>query len=212
MVPELVGVPKPANHSPPRAAMMTGTLHQVSTLLMFVGQPLSPRCAGKGGRGGGPARPALGAGDEGGLLSADEGSRARGYLEVEGEGRAEDVPPQDAGLARRRSTALREALDGEGILGPHVDEALGSAHRVGADGHALDEHVRIGLYLVAVHVGARIALVSVADDVFAVFRWRRAHEFPLAVGREARAAAAAELGLLHLLDHGFRASWSRRPS
>ena len=45
LVPALLGVPMEANQSPPRATM-TGTLNQVSTLLMLVGRPHSPFSAG----------------------------------------------------------------------------------------------------------------------------------------------------------------------
>src|ERR1035437_8924811 len=50
LVPELFSVPVFAKNSPPRY-MITGTLHHDSTLLIFVGFPQSPFCAGYGGRG-----------------------------------------------------------------------------------------------------------------------------------------------------------------
>ncbi len=51
-VPELFSVPTPVNHSPP-LEITTGILHQVSTLLIFVGIPYKPFSAGYGGRGDG---------------------------------------------------------------------------------------------------------------------------------------------------------------
>src|ERR1700690_2109869 len=56
-VPELLALPVSVNHAGP-FVIMGATLYQVSTLLMLVGLPQSPFCAGKGGRGRGlPAWP-----------------------------------------------------------------------------------------------------------------------------------------------------------
>jgi GNAT superfamily N-acetyltransferase len=59
--------------------------------------------------------------------------------------------------------------------------------------------MRVALDRGAVHVGARIALVGVADDVLEVARRLRG-EVPLEPCREARAAAAAKAGSLELVD------------
>ena len=57
LVPLLVAVPMPANASAPWR-MIHGTMARVSTLLMRVGLPQRPDCAGKGGRKRGmPRRP-----------------------------------------------------------------------------------------------------------------------------------------------------------
>src|SRR5579864_6749508 len=57
LVPELFGLPVSLNHAGPLVTI-GATLYQVSTLLMLVGYPHSPFCAGKGGRGRGrPAWP-----------------------------------------------------------------------------------------------------------------------------------------------------------
>src|ERR1019366_3021496 len=56
-VPELFELPVSVNQAGPRVTM-GAMLYQVSTLLMLVGFPHSPFCAGKGGRGRGlPASP-----------------------------------------------------------------------------------------------------------------------------------------------------------
>src|SRR5579885_3721036 len=56
-VPELFGLPVSVNHAGPRITI-GAMLYQVSTLLMLVGFPHSPFCAGNGGRGRGlPASP-----------------------------------------------------------------------------------------------------------------------------------------------------------
>ena len=54
-VPLLFSVPRLANHSAP-LSMITGTVASVFTLLMMVGFPSKPDCAGKGGRGRGIPR------------------------------------------------------------------------------------------------------------------------------------------------------------
>ena len=61
--------------------------------------------------------------------------------------------------------ARLQALDGQRIFGAHVDEALLRADRVGGDRHAFEHAVRIALQHAAVHEGARVAFVGVADDV-----------------------------------------------
>src|ERR1039457_512569 len=57
LVPALLVLPVSVNQAGPLATM-GAMLYQVSTLLMLVGQPHSPFCAGNGGRGRGrPAKP-----------------------------------------------------------------------------------------------------------------------------------------------------------
>ena len=62
--------------------------------------------------------------------------------------------------------------------------------------------MRIVLDLVAVHVGARIALVRIADDVFlsVLALARKSHLFPV---RTAGPSAAAQPRRFYLLDDGF---------
>ena len=75
----------------------------------------------------------------------------------------------------------------------------GRADRVALEREALDERVRVVAQDVAVVAGAGLALVGVADEVL-LHRRRARHEAHLHAGREARAAAAADAGLLHLVD------------
>src|ERR1035441_939844 len=57
LVPGLLALPVSVNHAGPLVTM-GAMLYQVSTLLMLLGLPHSPFCAGKGGRGRGrPASP-----------------------------------------------------------------------------------------------------------------------------------------------------------
>ena len=84
------------------------------------------------------------------------------------------------------------------VLVAQVDVDLGDAHRPGGDQHAFEEAVRIALEVVAVLEGAGLALV----DVHRHQPRRRlgAHDAPLAPGRKAGAAEAAQAGVLHRLD------------
>ena len=112
----------------------------------------------------GPAALALDGGDERGLLAAHEGAGALDDLDVEVEAAAQDVLAQEAALARLVDGAL-EALDRQGVLGADVDVAVAGADGVGGDDHAL-EHARGGRPRArAVHEGAGVALVGVADEV-----------------------------------------------
>ena len=91
-----------------------------------------------------------------------------------------------------------QLMHGKRIFGADVDDAVGRAGDVGADRHALDQGVRIALDLVAVHVGAGIALVGVADQELPL-GLGLAQELPLHAGGVAGAAAPAQAGFLDLL-------------
>ena len=147
---------------------------------------------------------ALDGAHEGGLLAADEGARAHADLEVELEVGAHDVLAQETVLAGLLDGIL-QTLDGQRVLGPQVDVALLRADGIGADGHALDEAVRVALQDRAVHEGAGVALVGVADDVLDV-ALGLAGELPLETGGEAGAAAAAQAAAQDLARPPRRAS------
>ena len=94
-------------------------------------------------------------------------------------------------------------MHGQRIFRAHVDNAFGGAGHVSADNHALQQGMRIAFDLIAVHVGAWIAFICIADDVL-LFGCCLAQELPLKAGEKSRAAAAAQLGSLDLLDDHFR--------
>ena len=197
------GAPLGAESREPFAAAGDDERH-VAPGLHVVDVGRLPHVAALGGEGRtrhGPARLSLGARDQGRLFPADEGSRPGHDLDIEGEAGVEDALPEEAGDARL-GDRLVEAVDRQRIFGTHVDHAFGRPHRISPEGHALDEHMRIRLDLVAVHIGAGVALVRVADDR-PVRRALGAHDLPLLISREARAPAAAQLGFLELFDHDF---------
>jgi hypothetical protein len=100
-------------------------------------------------------------------------------------------------------------LDRERVFHADVDVAVLRADREGPDQHSLDHAVRVPLQHAAIHVGAGVSLVGVADDVLGMAGGLAA-ELPLAPGREARAAPTAQAGLLYLLDDTFRSSLEDR--
>ena len=102
--------------------------------------------------------------------------------------------------ARRLADRPLDALDGQRVFGPDVEEAGLGADGVAADQHPLQDGVRVALQDAAVHVGARVALVAVADDEVLV-GLRLAGQLPLQPDREACAAPAAQAGRLQLVDH-----------
>ena len=190
-VPLLVSVPRPENHSAPRR-MMLGTVAQVSTLLMTVGFPQKPLLGGVGRPLARDRDPPFDGGDQGRFLAGDEGAGALDDLDVEVEAGAEDVLSQEARLPRLSDGDL-DALDGQRVFVPDVDEAFLGADGLGADDHALEDGVGIGLEDGAVHEGPRVALVAVADEVFRR-SLRPAGGLPLLARGEPGPAPAPETG------------------
>ena len=92
---------------------------------------------------------------------------------------------------------------------PGVDVALLRAYGIGAYDQALEHLVRIAGEHGPVHEGRRLALVPVDDDVLGLLR-RVLGGLPFQAGGEAAAAAAAQIGLLHLLQHLVRAHLGER--
>ena len=79
------------------------------------------------------------------------------------------------------------------IFRADIDVAAGGAHGQSRDGHALDQDERIAFHDHAIGVGAAIAFVRVADDIFLVGGGVQ-NRAPLDSGGEARAAASAKPG------------------
>ena len=129
-------------------------------------------------------------------------------MAVELEFRAQDVLAQEAVLLRLLDRDA-ETLHRDRILRADVEIAVVGADGVAGDDHALDDCQRIAFQDGAVHECARIALVTVADDVLLVAR-NILRELPLAAAGESAAAAAPETGRQDFVDdllgtHGQRA-------
>jgi hypothetical protein len=104
-----------------------------------------------------------------------------------------------------RSALLDRVLDPlvcERVLGAHVDERLDGAGRVTRDRDRLDEGERIALHQDAVLERSRLRFVGVADDVVRLSRLP-GDRLPLDARGEGRTAAAEQVGVLELADHGL---------
>ena len=123
------------------------------------------------------------------FLSADERARAFHHLDIEIEGPAEKVATEHAIVARLLD-GIGQPLHRQRILGAHINDALRSARHIPRDDHSLQQGVGIAFDLVAVHVGARVAFVGIADDVFRC-ALRFGEELPLQAGGVTGAAAAS---------------------
>ncbi len=121
--------------------------------------------------------------------------------DVEGESGSEDVPAEQPVFARLLNGDL-DALARQGILLAHVDEPFRGSNRIGAQDQPFQDAVRVSLEQAAVHEGARIPLISVDNDIFR-FAGSVARGFPLPAGGKSAAAAAAQVGLFHFVEHRF---------
>jgi hypothetical protein len=176
-----------------------GRLASVSTLLMIVGLPNRPLTAGKGGAGTRHAAFSLDAVDQSGLFAANERPRPHLDQDLQVDARAEDVVPQQVvrfGVGDGRL----EPLDGQGIFGPKVHIGLRGADRIGGDGHAFDQAMRIALDNGAVHERPGIAFIGVADQVFLI-AGRLPGEFPFLARWKASAASTSQSALLDHVAH-----------
>ena len=149
------------------------------------------------------------------FLAADIGAGADPNLHVEGMRGAEHIDAEHAGMARDLD-GFAHGRHRVRIFRADVDETLGRAGGDAGDRHALDQDEGIAFHDHAVGEGAAVALVGVADDVFAL-RSRIEHGLPLDAGREAGAAASAQAGFGHLGDdvgrrHGDRLGKTGQPA
>ena len=141
---------------------------------------------------------ALKALDERRLLAADIGAGA--VVDVDVEGVVVDVRRTDEA---RLVGFVHRALEGEllrHVLAADVDVAGMRPHGEGGQHAALDQEMRIVPHDLPVLAGARLRLVGVDDEVVRAPVGLLGHERPFQAGREARAAATAQAGALHLVD------------
>ena len=138
--------------------------------------------------------------DQGGFLTADKRAGAVAEDDVEIEVRAEDVLAEEAVLTGLVDSDL-QAVDGQRVLSADIDQTDGGADTETADGHSLDDGVRVAFQDGTIHESAGVTLVSVADDVFLVGSVLGA-ELPFQTSGEASTATAAETGFLDKVDGG----------
>ncbi len=140
-----------------------------------------------------PAALALHRLDQRRLLAADVGARAAAQLDggQAGHGR----------VGEERGEFLLEQRARRVVLVAQVDPDALDAHRPGRDEHAFEHAVRVRAQQLAVLHRADLAFVDVHHHV--ARRGLGSHALPLARGREAGAAEAAQAGGLDLGHHRF---------
>ena len=136
--------------------------------------------------------------DESGLFAADVGASAAVDVDVERVVGAADVLAEQTGRVGLLDGVVERA-DLRQHLTTHIDVRGAHAERVTGDDHALEQQVRIARHAQAVLEGARLALVGVDHQVHRLAGVAR-HKGPLHASGKARAAAAAQAGILDQLD------------
>ena len=95
-----------------------------------------------------------------------------------------------------------------GVFVAQVDVDGVNAHHLRGDQRALQKAVRVALQVVPVLEGAGLAFVDI--DGKEPWSVESAHDAPLAPGREARAAQAAQAGVLQRADHALCIALAQR--
>ena len=131
--------------------------------------------------------------DHRGLFAADVGAGAAAQLDARQARRGRVGLQAVEFLLQQRAAAV--------VLVAQVDVDGVDAHGPGGDQHAFEEAVRVALEVDAVLEGAGLALVDVHGHQ--ARRRLLAHDAPLAAGREARAAQAAQARGFHRRDDRF---------
>src|SRR5690606_621042 len=132
--------------------------------------------------------------DQAGLLAADVGRRAAVDDDVAAVSGAQYIVARVA-LLLRLEDRLVEQLRGQRQLVADGEAGLRDCAGEGGDHDPLDELVRVPVDDLAGLQGARLGLVAVADEVERLARLA-VDEAPLHAAGEARAASAAQAGLL----------------
>ncbi|MPM34779.1 hypothetical protein SDC9_81366 [bioreactor metagenome] len=155
---------------------------------------LTEQSAHRGERRLGPGHTAftLDGGNKGGFLSADKGAGALHHMDIKIKARAEKIFAQKSRAARVLD-GPPHPLDGQRIFGSYIYVAFGRTDCLGGYNHALQHTVGVPFHHTAVHKGAGVAFVPVADNVLDVI-YLNAGELPLLAGGKTRAAAAAQAG------------------
>ena len=165
-----------------------------------------------GERGLDPRHPllALKAFQQPGLLAADIGAGAAMDDDVEIPPRSAGVGADQPGFARfldRRFQPFRLAEE----FAPDIDEGGMGSHGETGEQRTFNQFMRIVPYDIAILAGSGLALVRIDDQVGRpAVRFLR-HERPFQPGREPGSAAAAQAGILDLLDQRIAAPREQLP-
>ena len=124
------------------------------------------------------------------------------YFYIERETGSEDILPQDAVFSRLFQSFQRMRAC-QRIFLAYINKALRSADGIRADDQSFQDAVWIAFQDAAVHVRAGIAFICVHNDIFG-FIVSVAGSFPFPACGKSAAAASAQVGLRHFVEHGFR--------
>ena len=104
-----------------------------------------------------------------------------------------------------------QSLDRQRVLRANVSKSFFNiADGVSANRHPFQDSVGITFQFGPVHVSARVAFITIANDVFDVADGA-ADKTPLGSGRKTGAAASSQGGLLYFFEHFFRLHLGERP-
>ncbi len=142
------------------------------------------------------------------LLAAHVGAGAQVKFDVEVKIASLDILAKPAGFPGRLQGTGENGMR-QRILGAKVNVALAGADGEAGDRHRLDQAKRVAFHQDAIRERPRIAFVRVAGNVLLIGS-RIRDRAPLDAGREARAAAAAQPGCRHGIDHGIGADFPCR--
>ena len=143
-----------------------------------------------------------------GLFAAHVAAGADVQVEIEGVAGAEDVAAEEVGRIGFGDGGGDEA-GGQSVFGAEEDVGDVGAGGVARDDGAFDQLVGIAFEQQAILERAGLHLIGIDDEVTRVRRVFR-DQGPLEAGREACAAAAAQIGVLDLFDDRVRCEIAQR--
>ena len=123
------------------------------------------------------------------LLTAYKGPCPLIDVEIEGKTGTQDVLAKQAVLLGLVDGDI-QPMHRQRVLGPAVDISLMGPNGLGRDDHPFQDGVGIGLQDAPVHVGPRVPLVCVAQDIF-YLSWRLRGKLPLHACGESPSPSAA---------------------
>ncbi len=103
-------------------------------------------------------------------------------MNIEPEFRAENGFTEQAKLFRFGDSS-GHVFHSQRIFHTHIDVAFRGSDRIGPDDHAFNDTVRVAFQKTPVHVGSRVSLVCVADDILHI-RVDIVADFPFFSGQE----------------------------
>ena len=140
--------------------------------------------------------------EQGGFFAADERTGAQAEVSAEAEVGTEDVIAKEANGFHVGDGTL-ETFDGDRIFSANVEVTFVGAECVAGDHHTFDDLERVAFEDGTIHECARVAFVTVADDVFLV-GFLVGGELPFSSGGEAATATTADTGSQDFVDDFLR--------